>query len=857
MQTHPLTRGWLGRSRLAGILLSLAFLLPTGNAQTAGTGSIQGAVADQTGAVLQNATVTITNTATEVQHKTTSGADGLYSFPNVPIGVYTLDVSAPGFERYSQAGVDLEVGSSIAINVNMTVGTTDQRVVVHANGIALQTEDPSFKQTIDQKTLTELPLNGRQVTSLITLSGGSANANEGSDLQGSKTFYSSVVVSVGGGMGNATDYRLDGGDHNDYMTNVNLPFPFPDAVSQFSVETSALGAQSGLHPGGLVNVVTRSGSNEWHGTAFEFIRNNFIDATNFFSTKKDTLHQNQYGGTFGGRIIRDKLFFFGGYQRLKADQSQASTQAFVPTPANLLGDFSATESAACQASGKAIQLLNPFTGAILPGNQISPALFNASSLKLVTYLPAATNDCGVVNYAIPSEQVENQFIGRVDSTINQKNSLYGRYFLDGYTSPGFFSPTNVLITTQPGNYERAQGLTLGETYVINDHTVNSFHATATRRRNNRGAAAEGIGPATLGINSYAPSTNFLELTVTNKWSTYCGTCAAAHFNVNTFSFADDVNMVLGKHQLAFGGEYVRSQLNINNLYESNGNFGITGVYSQKGPAGNSPGGTGADANLDFLTGALNTYQQSKAQQNALRAPIPSLYIQDTYHATKRLVLSAGLRWDPEYVPVDNFYRGSIFDMSSFLSNTHSTVFPNAPAGSFYHGDAGVPDAFTQNSPWQFSPRIGITFDPTGQGKTVFRAGSALVYDEPNFFTAQRVNQNPPFATAISNVPVGVPMSFSSPWSNGSTPSNPFPLPFNPPPSTTFAHQAQFIVLPKQFHPPYTMQWTASVQQELNHGWQFQIDYIGAKTSFDGYGYPLNPAVYIPGNCGNNGVLDHW
>ena len=150
-------------------------------------------------------------------------------------------------------------------------------------------------------------------------------------------------------------------------------------------------------------------------------------------------------------------------------------------------------------------------------------------------------------------------------------------------------------------------------------------------------------------------------------------------------------MVLGKHELAFGGEYVRSQLNINNLYESNGNFGITGVYSQKGPAGNSPGrGTGADANLDFLTGALNTYQQSKAQQNALRAPIPSLYVQDTYHATKRLVLSAGLRWDPGYVPVDNFYRGSIFDMSSFLSNTHSTVFPNAPAGTSTMGTRGCP-----------------------------------------------------------------------------------------------------------------------------------------------------------------------
>jgi hypothetical protein len=322
MQPHRLVRRWLGSFRLAGILLFAALLLPTGNAQTAGTGSIQGTVADQTGAVLPNATITLTDTTTEVQHKTTSGSDGLYSFPNIPIGVYTLDVSAPGFERYSQGGVVLEVGSSIAINVNMTVGATDQRVVVHANGIALQTEDPSFKQTIDQKTLTELPLNGRQVTSLITLSGGSANANEGSDLQGSKTFYSSVVVSVGGGMGNATDYRLDGGDHNDYMTNVNLPFPFPDAVSQFSVETSALGAQSGLHPGGLVNVVTRSGSNEWHGSAFEFIRNNFIDATNFFSTKKDTLHQNQYGGAFGGRIIPDKLFFF---RRVSAAQGRSKS----------------------------------------------------------------------------------------------------------------------------------------------------------------------------------------------------------------------------------------------------------------------------------------------------------------------------------------------------------------------------------------------------------------------------------------------------------------------------------------------------------------------------------------------------
>jgi hypothetical protein len=838
--------GW-GVKYWSIVIACLAMVLCSGsaNAQIAGSGSIQGSIVDGTGAVIQKASVTATNVATQVKHTAITAENGLYSFPNLDIGTYTIDVAVQGFEHYRQSNIVLEVGSSIAVNVGMTVGRTDQNIEVQASGLALQTEDTSFKQTIDQKTLTELPLNGRQVTSLITLSGGSVNANENNDQQGSKTFYSSVVVSVGGGQGNATDYRLDGADHNDYMTNINLPFPFPDAVAQFSVETAAMGAQSGLHPGGLVNVVTRSGSNQWHGTAFEFIRNNFIDATNFFSTSKDTLHQNQYGGTFGGRIIRDKLFFFAGYQRLTAAQSQAFTKSFVPTAANLAGDFSVTESAACLPTP--IQLLNPQTGAILPGNKINPSLFTQNALALQKLLPATSDPCGAVTYAIPLKQTENEFITRVDATINSKHSVYGRYFLDGYASPAYYSPTNVLLTTQPGNIERVQGATVGETFIATSNLVNAFHATVSRRRDNRGPAGTGVSPTDIGINMYVQSPIALLLTVTNKWSTYCGTCAAATFNVNTLSIGDDVNWSHGKSQLAFGGEFVRSQLNVNNLYESNGKFGFSGVYSQKGPNGSSVGGTGADANLDFLTGSLNTFEQSKAQQNALRTPIPSLYVQETYHATKKLVLSAGVRWDPEFVPTDYFGRGSTFSMPDFLNNVHSSVFPNAPAGSFFYGDAGIPKNMTRNSPWQFSPRVGATLDPFGNGKTVFRAGGAIVYDEPNFFTAQRNNQNPPFAQTITNSPVGVPLNFSSPWSNGLTPTNPFPQPFKPTAATVFPNGGQYIVLPAQFHPPYSVQWTASMQQEFGHGWEFQVDYIGNHTSFAAYGYPLNAAVYIPGN----------
>ena len=850
MNVRTMNTRWRAGLRLFVLCcITVCALATRGNAQTAGTGSIQGAIADATGAVIPNASVMATNTATQVKHSAKTGVNGLYSLPNLDIGTYTVDVVAPGFQHYSQTNIVLEVGSSIAVNVGMTVGGADQTVEVQASGLALQTEDSSFKQTIDQKTLTELPLNGRQVTSLITLSGGAVNANENNDQQGSKTFYSSVVVSVGGGQGNATDYRLDGGDHNDYMTNINLPFPFPDAVAQFSVETTALKAESGLHPGGLVNVVTRAGSNQWHGTAFEFIRNNYFDATDFFSTSKDTLHQNQYGGTFGGRILRDKLFFFAGYQRLKAAQSQALIKSYVPTAANLLGDFSVTDGATCQA--KPIQLLNPLTGAVLAGNKINPSSFTAAALALQKYLPVTTDPCGAVTYAIPSQQAENEFITRVDSTISPKHSLYGRYFLDGYQHPAAYSPTNILVTTQPGNYERVQGLTIGETYIVTPNMVNSLHLTATRRRDNRGPAGAGINPGTVGVSTYVANPVGLQLTVTNKWSSYCGTCSSATFNVNTFSLADDFNFIHGKHQIAFGGEYVQSQLNINNIYESNGTFGFSGVYGQKGPNGTSAGGTGADANLDFLTGALNTFEQSKAQQNALRAPIPSLYVQDTYHVNKKMVLSAGVRWDPEFIPTDYFGRGSTFSMAGFVNNVHSTVYPNAPAGSFFYGDTGVPKAFTKNSLWQFSPRVGATLDPSGDGKTVFRAGAALVYDEPNFFTGQRTNQNPPFALAIANTPVGAPLNFTNPWSNGTQPSNPFPQPFKPTAATVFPNGGQYIVLPAQFHPPYTLQWTASMQHELGRGWDFQVDYIGNKTSFNAYGLPLNPAVYIPGNCGSS------
>lgn len=835
------------------------------SAQIAGTGNIQGTVTDSSGAVLPGATVTVTNEATQVKVTTKTSSAGVYLFPGLHIGTYDLAATGRGFKTYVQKGIVLEVGSSIAVNPSLAIGATTQEVEVQAEGLALQTQDPTYKQTIDQNEMTAMPLNGRHMTDLIMLSGG-ANSAPGGDFTGSKYSYQTISLSIAGGGGNTTLWRLDGGDNQDYMANGNLPYPFPDAVSQFSVESTALGAQDGGHVGGMVNVVTRSGTNSFHGEAFEFIRNNYIDATNFFSTAPDQLHQDQFGGTFGGPIRRNKLFGFAAYQRTVAHEAQASKQVTIPTAANLAGDWSASDgdpnvsgSNNCASNGKPIQLYDPITGDKLAGNKYSSApSYNQSSLNLMKYFPKIdpsydTSGCGYVTYAIPKNTYDNQFVSRIDWTISPKQNFYGRYMIDGYQQPAYFFPNNIFVTTQSGNIERVQSLVLGDAYTFSPNLVNSLHITVLRRTDDRGYNTSDINANTIGIDLYQASKAGLQISG-NKWTIGGGTNSLSHFNDNALNVSDDVTWVRGKHQLMFGGELVRNQLNIGNIYEGNGNFSFKGEYSEYGPNGGSK--TNGDSNLDFLAGTLSSFEQSKQQQNALRGWLPGLYIQDTYHASTRLTLTGGLRWNPNFMPADYFNRGLVFNKADFLSNTVSNVYPNAPAGILYYGDKGVPRQFTSNSPMQFSPNFGVTFDPTGNGKTVLRAGWELAYDNPNWFTAQRNQQNPPYATAIANAQTSgsAPLNFSAPWSVGAVTSSPFPQPEIPTPAQAqYFPQSQFIFMVPHFHAAYTEQWTISLQRQFGHGWQAQLDYIGNGTHHDPLGLAANPAVFIPGNWGPGGT----
>jgi hypothetical protein len=861
-------------ANLCTIVLCFAALFFTAktNAQTTGAGSIQGTVTDPSGAVIPNASVTLTEAATHVILRTTTNSGGNYAFPNINVGTYTVSVASPGFETFTLTGNVLEVGSSISINAKMTVGSTDIKIEVRSEGIALQTEDSSFKQTIDKNEVLAMPLNGRTLTSLISSAGGAQSAGVG-DATGSKYPTQTTTISIAGAPGNAISYRLDGGDNNDYMGGGNNPLPFPDAIGQFSVQTAVLGAQDGTQAGGLVNIVTQSGTNSYHGSAFEFIRNNFIDANNFFSTSKDTLHQNQYGGTFGGPIIRNKLFAFAAFQHSYASSSSATQNAYVPTAANLLGDFSATDSAG-NCGQSIVQLHDPITGALLPGNKYNqpggPPLpqWNASALALIKQLPQINpaldpNNCGHVSYAIPSINSDNQFDTRVDYTINKKNNLYARYFLDSNQIPSFYSPTNILLTTQSGNPEiRYQTITIGENYVVRSNLVNTAHFTATRRQLSRGFNHATPNASAFGINDFQAVSSGIWINCSTSGSNHCSTIGGgsnllATINDNIpFDVADDVTWILGKHQVAFGGEFVRNQLNVNNGYEANGDFTVNGIWSGQ----TKPG----DANLDLLEGALSGFTQSKPQQNALRGSIPTLYVQDTFHATPRLTVSAGIRWQPLYFPHDVFHRGTTFNMAAFVANQHSSVYPNAPAGTLYYGDPGVKPAFTANTPLKFNPNFALAYDLSGNGKTVLRAGVAYAYDQPNFFVQQRVQQNPPFSVLISPNSSSQ-LCLSDPWliggrgnsgcgQTGGTNVSPFPQPAVPTPAAaTFSQQSQFIVLQSTYQMPDSLQWTASIQHEFSHGWTTQIFYTGNRTQHLLVGIPLSPAVYVPGVWGPGGT----
>ncbi|HYL76267.1 MAG TPA: TonB-dependent receptor [Bryobacteraceae bacterium] len=806
-------------------------------AQAVSIAEASGSVTDQSGSAIPNAQVRMTEVDRQTVHSTVTDAAGRYVLPNLPVGPYRLEVQVSGFKDYVQSGIVLQVGNSVTLNVTMQVGAVSERVEVTGNAAMVETRENAIAQVVDQHRIVELPLNGRNLTQLLTLTGGGTTAPAG-DLTGSKNMQGSNgsgTFAVAGSQANGVSYLLDGGDNNDAFSNVNLPIPFPDAVQEFSVQTSAMPAQYGLHPGGVVNIVTRSGSNGFHGDLFDFFRNYKLNARQDATPERDSLKRNQFGGVAGGRIIKDKLFYFGGFQATRQRSNPATTRAHVPTAAALQGDFTALEGTGCLTSARTLKDPDPTNKAPIAGNKIPLSRFDPSAVKLVSsFIPVSSDPCGLTFFGQPSNNPDTQYIGRVDYVRNEKHTIYGRYYIYDYTAQSFFDGKNALTTgPTPGNRDRSQTATIGDTYAFSPTKLNSFHATFDRRADNRGSAANLFGPHDLGINMFQNIPDYIQITVSNYFNVACGTCAPGYFNVNNYQLSDDFTLIKGRHQFGFGFDFRKEQFNSTNNQQSNGQITFNG-------------NTTGDALADLLIGRMSSFVDGNALSDYMRQTVFAFYAQDTFKVSPRLTLNLGLRWEPELPADDKQNRGNQFSLPAYLAGIHTVDprYPAAPAGLLFFDDPLNTHGaqFTKNHWLTFSPRIGLVWDPAGDGKQTIRSAFALIHDSMELFYPERWTTNPPYASSVTLTNPTAP--FSDPW-RGFPGGNPFPG------AAIFPVGGTYVSIPPDVHATYMMQWNLSYQRQFGKDWLATINYLGNRTDHILGAREINPAIFGPGATTSN------
>jgi hypothetical protein len=830
------------RRFLAAPLLAAAFCLfngvPVAHAQAVAVAEVDGHVTDPSGQAIVGAAVKMTEIDRQQVRATTTDSTGRYQLPNLPVGNYQLEVSSAGFKTYQQRGIVLEVAHNIDISVTMQIGAVTESVQVTASAGMVETKENSISQVIGQTSIVELPLNGRNLTELLTLTGAGSTAPAG-DLTGSKNVQGSNgsgTFSVGGSQANGVSYLMDGGDNNDAFSNVNLPIPFPDAVQEFNVQTSAVPAQYGLHPGGVVNIVTKSGTNSLHGDVFDFLRNYSLNARQKATPARDSLKRNQFGGVIGGKIKKDKLFFFSGYQGTRQRSNPSATQAHVPTAAALAGDFSTLEASGpggCLGTARALK--DPANGnAPFPGNKIPTNRFDPAAVKLVTnFIPTSSDPCGLTFFGQLTNNPDDQWIGRLDYLRSENHSMYLRYFIYDYTAVAFFDGKNALTTgPNPGNRDRSHTLTFGDTYTFGPSKVNSFHATFDRRADNRGSAPNLFSPNDLGVNMFDNLPNYIQLTISNYFNVACGTCAPGYFNINTYQVSDDFTWIKGRHQFAFGFDGRKDQFNSTNNQQSNAQISFNG-------------GTTGDALADLMIGRMSSFVDGNALSDYMRQTVFAAYAQDTFHISKGLTLNYGVRWEPYLPAIDKYGRGNQFSYPLFIAGVHSQKYPNAPAGLIFDTDPQNTHgkAFTDSHWLATSPRLGLVWDPGGAGKQTIRASFALIHDTTELFYPERWTTNPPYASSITLTNPTAP--FSNPWL-GYPGGNPFPG------AAIFPVAGTYVTIPPDVKATYVMQWNLSYQRQLGKDWRVSINYLGNKTNHILGAHEINEAQnYIAGASTSN------
>jgi outer membrane receptor protein involved in Fe transport len=785
------------------------------------TSQIQGVVRDASGSAVPGAEVKATQTETGTVRSATSASDGGYVLSNLAIGPYRLEVTKAGFATYVQTGIVLQVNTNPTIDVPLNLGAVTQTVQVEANAAQVETENTSVGTVIENQRILDLPLNGRQATDLIQLTGAAIPAG----VNGTAGFPGGQNIAIAGGLLSGVGYFLDGTLYNNPFDATNLPFPFPDALEEFKVETSTLTAQNGIHSAAAINAVVKSGTNEYHGDAFEFLRNGDMNARNFFAATRDTLKRNQFGGTVGGPIKKNKVFFFAGYQGTYTRQDPADTTTFVPTAAMLAGNF-ATWEADCNG--------NKTLAAPYVNNMLAPSLISPQAKAIAALFPPPTNPndpCGKVIYGAVVQINQHQILGRTDYQINSKQSLFGRYMATTYLQPPAFSLTKSILASPTGGLnDLAQSATVGHTWLISPSTINAFKVAFNRVGVHR-YNDDYFSGCDIGVQMYCYIPHQTVVSITGGPSIGISTAIQASFIPTTYTLADDFTLIRGAHQFAFGATAFRYQSSSNANVYSAASFGFTGTATGAGLA-------------DFVAGELDSFTQGVPNTLFVTKWYVGAYAQDTWKISPHLTATLGTRWEP-FLP-QSVNNGAIynFSLANLEAGIKSTVFQNAPAGLTYAGDPGFAGKTGINNRYdQFAPRVGLAWDPEGNGKMSIRASFGMSYDFPNVMLYSTESTAPPFGDQTT---ITGPESFATPFAN-SAGGNFFPVTFSA--NAPFTPAGTFVAVQPNLKATTVYNWNLAIQRQLTPSWFVSATYAGTETAHIYVTYQLNPATLIPNTDG--------
>src|SRR5579862_5367689 len=709
-------------------LLLCAALLPA-TLWAATTGSISGTVKDPTGAVIPGATVTATNTATNLQTKTVSDGKGFYAFLSLPVGHYNIKVEEHGFGTLARNNLEVDASGALVVDLALEMAERIEEVTALENAAHVETSSTQMGQVVTGTQMTAVALNGRSYTDLLALQPGIVPMS--TQLPDSIVMAGASVAiapsgdlnpgnqSISGQREDANGFMVNGGDVKELMNGGTTIVPNLDSIAEFRVLTNNFNAEYGNYSGGIVNVVTRGGGNQIHGTAFEFLRNTDLDARNFFSPDRSFYRQNQFGGTVGGPIRKDKIFYFADYQGTRTAQGIDTGLIPVPSLAERSGDFSALSSELTgavggpylasllsQKLGYPVTANEPFSQ-VFPGGIIPQRVWSAPAQHLLQYIPLPNDGPSTFSTGAEGETVrDDKGSFKVDANNERFGLLTAYYFFDDYSLNNPY-PTGQGGASVPGfnalTLGRAQLVNLGDTKTFGPSTVNELRLSYMRDSNNVGQPAGGVGPSlasqgfvtgigTPGIVPLAPSIEGVENTIFNSFVMGTPITNLTQAN-NTYSTSDNLSKVLGKHTLKVGLQLSLEQVNVNPNPTFNGSFAFFGTE------------TGLDF-ADFLIGVASNYNQADSQTFYGRHKYAAAFLQDTWKVKPSVTLNYGIRWD-----LMQYWSEKYNQIPTFVLGQQSQVYPTAPKSLLYPTDPGVPRTLVPQQN-KFAPRLGIAYSPS-------------------------------------------------------------------------------------------------------------------------------------------------